>query len=83
MRNVAVGIIGEGDADQAAALLQKHLEASCKKVIRRAELVRESFATPHISDIDRVVSLTASTALAGRFGCGSVGDGPDTLSSNG
>lgn len=44
--------VAQGDADQAASLLQRHLEASCKKVIRRAELVRESFATPHLPYID-------------------------------
>ncbi|MEJ8847633.1 GntR family transcriptional regulator [Variovorax rhizosphaerae] len=37
------------DADRAQSLLQRHLEESCVKVTQRAELVRNTFATPDVS----------------------------------
>ena len=44
--------VGAGDADLAAGLLREHLEASCMKVIRRAELIRDNSAPPDRTYID-------------------------------
>jgi DNA-binding GntR family transcriptional regulator len=38
--------VSAGDVDRAAGLLRGHLEVSCMKVIRRAELVRGSSMPP-------------------------------------
>ncbi|EHP42630.1 GntR family transcriptional regulator [Cupriavidus basilensis OR16] len=41
----------DGAPRKAADLLRDHLELSCEKVTRRAELVRETFALPEVSYI--------------------------------